>query len=110
MRPIELALPLSVNHRLPSGPATMRPGLLPDGMPNSVISPAGVILAIWCASCSVNHRLPSGPELMPVGLLAGVGIGNSVTSPLGVILPILLPVKAASVNHRLPSGPFVMAL
>src|SRR5258708_6400989 len=40
---------------------------------------------------------------MPSGPLAIVGIGNSVTAPLVVILPILFPVR--SVNQRFPSGP-----
>ena len=42
--------------------------------------------------------------MIPLGLPA-VGTGNSVITPLVVILPILLK---SSVNHRLPSGPAVM--
>ena len=38
---------------------------------------------------SVNQIFPSGPAVMPYGLLLAVGIENSVTTPLGVILPIL---------------------
>src|SRR5882724_10876754 len=109
MRPIELALPASVNHRLPSAPVAMRPGLLPDGMTNSVTSPVGVIFPILWTSCSVNHRLPSGPSAMPVGLLAGVGMPNSLNAPAGESWPILFAPTPASVNHRLPSLPATMA-
>src|SRR5207249_1434341 len=55
---------------------------------------------------SVNQRLPSGPVVMPKGKLLAVGIGNSVTVPLGVIRPMLFP--SFSVNQTLPSGPDVM--
>src|SRR5215469_11696081 len=44
---------------------------------------------------------------MVLGRLAGVGIGNSVRTPSGVILPILLPSR--SVNHTFPSGPAVIS-
>ena len=46
MRPIRRPL-VSVNQRLPSGPATMSRGLLPAVMPvaNSVTTPAGVMRA-----------------------------------------------------------------
>src|SRR5215471_21814047 len=44
---------------------------------------------------------------MLFGRLAGVGIGNSVMTPSGVIRPMLLP--RASVNHRLPSEPAVIS-
>src|SRR5947209_4726475 len=43
---------------------------------------------------------------MPKAKHAGVGIGNSVMAPYGVMRPILLP--PFSVNRRLPSGPVVM--
>ena len=33
--------------------------------------------------------MPSGPAVIPWGLLLTVGIGNSATSPAGVIRPIL---------------------
>ena len=52
----------------------------------------------------------AGAEAVPLwheqGSLDGVGIGNSVTVPAGVIRPILLP--SNSVNHMFPSGPAAM--
>src|SRR6185295_10402466 len=108
MRPMPLAA-RSVNQRLPSGPLTMRPGLLPDGTSYSVILPAGVIFPILATSYNVNQSSLPGPWVMPVGLLAGVGIANSVISPLGVMRPILFAFAAVSVNQRLPSLPVVIA-
>src|SRR4051812_49186668 len=60
---------VSVNHRLPSGPAVMPRGLPTVGTVYSVIVPFGVILAILWAKLfdSVNHRLPSGPGAMASG-------------------------------------------
>ena len=70
---------LSVNQRLPSGPATIPAGELPGvGMTNSMTSPAGVMRPILLAVASVNHRLPSGPSAMPVGVAFKVGTANSV--------------------------------
>src|SRR5262249_42332263 len=46
---------------------------------------------------SVIHRLPSGPPAIPKGWLRGVGSGNSVTAPPGVIRPTWL--LSNSVNH-----------
>ncbi len=46
---------------------------------------------------------PSGPRAISVGRLFGVGTGNSVICPLGVILPTLFPIT--STNQRFPSGP-----
>jgi hypothetical protein len=45
---------------------------------------------------------------MGSGWEEGVGIGNSVTTPAGVIRPIALPLF--SVNQTLPSGPAVRKL
>src|SRR5581483_8988230 len=56
---------------------------------------------------SVNHRLPSGPVVIPPRFDFAVGTVNSLTVPVGVIWPILLP--SPSVNHRLPSGPVVIS-
>src|SRR6187200_637019 len=61
---------------------------------------------------SVNQRLPSGPAVIPTGWRStengpGGAIGNSVTTPSGVIRP-MRPGLANSVNHRLPSGPSVI--
>src|SRR5215472_4436950 len=44
---------------------------------------------------------------MVLGRLAGVGIGNSVRTPSGVMRPMLLPSR--SVNQTLPSGPAVIS-
>ena len=99
------------NQRLPPGPVTMEVGLRSLGLglrTNSVIAPAGVARAIaaWERDDSRNQRLPSGPVTIPRGALSGVGIGNSVRTPAGVIRPSM-PVQN-SVNQRLPSGPEVM--
>ena len=73
---------LSVNQRLPSGPAVIPKGaLLAVGTANSVAVPEGVMRPILLAADSVNHTIPSGP--IPTnawfGRLAfGVGIGNSL--------------------------------
>src|SRR5262245_37720131 len=65
------------------------------------IAPGTVLLLGGC----VNQRLPSGPAVMRVGVVPGVmPAENSVTTPVGVIRPILF----ASVNQRLPSGPRVI--
>src|SRR4029077_8368116 len=50
--------------------------------------------------------LPSGPVVIAVGWALGVGIANSLTTPAGVIRPILS--AAVSVKKRLPSGPLVI--
>src|SRR5262245_44895295 len=69
----------SVNHRLPSGPATMAQGeLLAVGTEYSVTVPAGVTLAILLAAVSATQRLPSGPWAMPVGWLELVVRANSL--------------------------------
>src|SRR5436305_1378669 len=62
IRPIRLPR-LSVNHRLPSGPAVMPLGPALPVMPalNSLTTPGGVIRPIRLADDSVNHTLPSGP-------------------------------------------------
>src|SRR5262249_20761150 len=74
----------SVNHRLPSAPAVISPGALPDARPweNSVMTPEGVIRPI--AWRSVNQRLPSGPRVIPRGWALGVGIPNSRIAGLGI--------------------------
>src|SRR5882757_4337839 len=107
-RPMALAPPVSANHTLPSGAATIAPGLPPDGTGNSVMVPVGVMRPILRVSFSVNQTLPSGPLTIPHALLAFVGMAHSVNVPVGVIRPILLPVLFCSVNQRLPSGPAVI--
>src|SRR5260370_2754424 len=107
-RPMAFEPPVSANQRLPAGPATIAPGLPPDGTGNSVMVPVGVMRPILRPSFSVNQTLPSGPLTIPHGLLAIVGMAHSVNMPAGVTRPILLPVPFCSVNHRLPSGPVVI--
>ena len=58
--------PDSVNHRLPSGPATMaEEALLAVGIASSMTVPSRVMRPIWLAVYSVNQRLPSGPAARP---------------------------------------------
>src|ERR1700759_1066314 len=98
---------VSVNHRLPSGPAAIPNGWLPGVIPveTSVTVPVGVTRATLPPPlASLNQRFPSGPAAIPDGLLWGViPVGNSVTVPEGVIRPTRSPLN--SVNQRLPSGP-----
>src|SRR6202043_679559 len=86
-RPILLtAEALSVNHRLPSGPARIPIGCEPaDGIANSTIVPDGVERPIWFALFSVNQRFPSGPAAIPAGCVFPVGIKNSVNVPTGAL-------------------------
>ena len=83
---------------MPSGPVVVL------GRANSVIAPAGVIRPTLPADSSVNQMLPSGPAAMLSAPLLAVGIGCSVMTPAGVMLPIRLP-PTPSANHRLPSAP-----
>ena len=71
----------SVNQRLPSGPAVIEAGWLPDvGMAYLVTVPLGVMRPTRFASVSVNHTLPSGPAVTPCGEpLADIPLENSVT-------------------------------
>src|SRR5215510_1130209 len=97
----------SVNHRLPSGPATIPVGWRFGWMPseNSVISPSGVIRPTRPPPGSVNHRLSSGPSAMSIARLPDERPSrNSVISPSGVMRPI----APTAVNHTLPSGPAVI--
>src|SRR5215468_2090795 len=72
---------VSVNHRLPSGPGAIVPGLLRGvGIGNSVRTPAEVIRPIWLPSDSTNQRLPSGPAVIPSGSLPAVGMETIKTS------------------------------
>ena len=82
-------------------------------------TPVMVIRPTRFAAGMVNQRLSSGPAVIPnphmtqllsatisVGPgLPGVGMGNSVITPPGVIRPI--PFALSSVNQMLPSGPAV---
>ena len=49
---------------------------------------------------SVNQRFPSGPAVIARGMLLLPGIGNSSTTPAGVIRPIWS--VPGSVNHKVP--------
>src|SRR5262245_47995232 len=62
-----------------------------------------VVMRPILATAYVNQILPSGPTASEEAL---VGIGNSVITPSGVILPNWA--ADSSVNHRLPSGPTVI--
>src|SRR5438105_3208626 len=109
MSPMPVTLSLSVNQRLPSGPAVMPSGSLLKvalGTGYSVKAPVTVTFPILFLLISVNHNLPSGPTVMSHGPPSGVGTAYSVKAPLVVIFPILLP--PFSVNQRLPSGPKVI--
>ncbi len=66
-----------------------------------------MIRPILLAWNSENQTLPSGPAASARGPLSGVGMGNSVMTPAGVILPILLPPN--SPNQMFPSAPRAMA-
>src|ERR1700757_175033 len=78
-------------------------------MTYSVNDPAVVTRPILFPAFSVNQSALSGPRAIPRGPLLAVGIVNSlVTTPVGVIRPILLGLF--SVTHRAPSesGPAAM--
>ena len=72
------------------------------GIGYSVKAPEVVTRPIWFLPFSVNQRAPSGPTVMSWGVELVVGGGNSVTTPVGVMRPIL---PVSSVNQRFPSGP-----
>ena len=106
--PILLAR-ISVNQRLPSGPAVIAGGSalgrgdreLGDGVRRRVDHPDLV------RRDSVNQRLPSGPAVIEFGGAFGGGDGELGD---GVRRRVEHPdlVAIASVNQRLPSGPVVM--
>ena len=68
--------------------------------------PVGVIRPMLFALAArwVNQRLPSGPATMSFGWLLGVGVGNSVTAPLGVIRVTSLVLSCT--NQKFPSAPW----
>ena len=97
--PIAGVAPASVNQRLPSGPAVMKRGELPEGSPtvNFVIVPAVVIRPIACAApASVNQRLPSGPGATSKGLSAVV---RPLVNSLMVGVKALLSGRSARAQH-----------
>src|SRR5580658_3392577 len=59
---------------------------------------------------AANHSAPSGPVVMPMGpesALVPVGNGYGVTTPVGLILSMLL--LTLRVSHNAPSGPAAMS-
>src|SRR5262245_18376790 len=97
----------SVNHMLPSGPATMSNGNAPAASANSLTAPPVVMRPMRLENDSVNHSAPSGPAAMRFG--PALGPVNSVTTPVvGLIRPIWFALDSA--NHSAPSGPVVMPL
>jgi hypothetical protein len=81
---------LSVNQRLPSGPAVIcsAPAKI-VGISNSVIAPRGVVICpILLMVDSVNQRLLSGPAVIPDGVLKLADRGNRVITPPGVMRTI----------------------
>src|SRR5262245_2818451 len=89
MRPIFPGNTFSVNHTLPSKPATMPCGDDPAAG-NSLIVPFGVQRPMALLFPSVNQRFPSAPAVMLAGKLSDVGMVNSVIVPAGVMRPTLL--------------------
>ncbi len=86
IRPISLP-ELSVNQRLPSGPATMSWGMDPTvGVGNSVTAPDGVIRPILPTD-STNQRFPSDPSAIPSGSVA-LPIGYSASICGGGVPPM----------------------
>src|ERR1700682_6518735 len=86
---------LSVNQRLPSGPAAIPDGLaLAVGTGYSVTTPAVVTLATLLPRDWVSQRLPPRPAAMPAGKLLVVGTGYSVMTPAGVTLATMSPAVA----------------
>jgi hypothetical protein len=75
IRPIEKlpVLKLSfVNHRAPSGPATMPHSSWIPVPVNDEVTPAVVILPISVPGLLVNQSARSGPEVTPVGASIGM--------------------------------------
>ena len=72
MRPI-FPSPNSVNHSVPSGPATIHQGS--PAAAYSVMEPAVVIRPILSTAIWVNQSAPSGPTVMAYGSLNWVGTG-----------------------------------
>src|ERR1035437_9343596 len=112
--PIAAGVPPSVNHRFPSGPATIWSVSLPlllVLLVNSVITPAGETRATDRLTGGLSdwatHRLPSAPTVMSSGRLVLRPLLNSLIVPVGVIRPIARWVASWSANHTFPSGPAV---
>src|SRR5262249_9014994 len=76
MRPIRSPA-ISVNHKAPSGPGAIPPGLPPEGSANSAGLPPGVKRPILLLLTSVNQRFPSGPAVMLNGFEFGLVVENS---------------------------------
>ncbi len=96
-----------MNQTLPSGPAVIPWGALPDvgigNWPSTV--PDVVIRLMVLLLAAMYQSLPSGPLVMKFAL-PGVDRGNSVIVPAGVIRAIWFALLW--VNQTFPSGPAVM--
>ena len=88
MRPIAPTAD-SVNHRFPSGPASMEEGPASDeGSGNGVTSPARVMRPITPAVHGVNQKAPSDPRQSPAASCrCGAGRGRSGSIRRGEPLP-----------------------
>src|SRR5215204_4755194 len=95
-----------VNHRTPSGPATMSSGC--PVVANCWKLPSlGRRRPIVSGPVSANQMFPSGPAAIPRGLPAVVPAGNCVMPPAAVTLATLLMLN--SLTQRFPSAPAAMA-
>ena len=99
--------PISVNQRLPSGPAVIPEGMLPAvgiGELGDGVRSSGD-LADLVAAVLGEPEVAVGPGRDPVGQAEAAGSGElGDDCAVGVIRPILLA-GSCSVNQRLPSGP-----
>src|SRR5450631_3694033 len=96
-------LPVSENHKLPSGPAAIQAAWEPPEIKDSTASP---VLGVKCPSLPsgvVYQRFLSGPTTRSRPPL---GVGNSLTWPDAVTRPRLGVLY--SVNQTLSSGPSIM--
>lgn len=78
-----------VNHRAPSGPAVIHPGVFssPDctapEVESTTVNTGGVaVLPVQILALQI-HRLPSAPAAMQLGALSATGMSNNVTTPAG---------------------------
>ena len=95
----------SVNHRFPSGPLAMPPGLSAVVRDSSGVW-SGVMAGmrpITFVTLSVNHRAPAGPETMCVGLAVALASAFVRIAPLESMRPTIDGDWAT--NHIAPSVP-----
>src|SRR3954452_14215847 len=124
--PIARVVPVSVNQRLPSGPATIPCGWLPALRPAEhsvmLLTSLGALSSILPIAgadslASANHRLPSEPTAIPCGTLPALppfpSIENSVAvSGLAESITPIAGVAPLSVNQMYfePPGPATIAV